>query len=141
MSWSDRYIGIRFASLGRTRDGADCYGLACIIYADDLGIALPAYTGAYASSEEHLEISALINGAAQSPSWQAVAGSAQPYDLAVFRRGKLTTHLGIVIRHGLMIHMDGEDAAKVADYRSGRWSSRFIGHFRHHSMAVKGGVL
>jgi len=73
-------------------------------------------------------------------SWRAVTGKAAPYDLAVFRRGKLTTHVGIVIRHGMMIHMEGEDAAKVADYRSGRWSSRFVGHYRHHSRAVEGGM-
>lgn len=138
MNWSDRYIGIPFVDLGRSRKGVDCYGLACLIYAAELGITLPDYVGAYASADEMAEISALMNGAAGS--WIAVTGKAAPYDLAVFRRGKLTTHVGIVIRHGLMIHMEGEDAAKVADYRTGRWSSRFVGHYRHGSKAVEGGV-
>lgn len=138
MSWSDAYIGIPFADLGRTREGVDCYGLACVIYAAELGITLSDYVGAYASADEHAEISALMHGAAGS--WLAVTGKAAPFDLAVFRRGRLTTHVGIVIRHGLMIHMDGEDAAKFADYRSGVWSSRFVGHYRHHSRAVEGGV-
>lgn len=138
MSWSNAYIGIRFADLGRSREGVDCYGLACIIYAAELGIVLPDYVGAYASATERAEISALMNGAAGS--WMAVTGKAAPFDLAVFRRGRLTTHVGVVIRHGLMIHMDGGDAARVADYRAGTWSSRFVGHYRHHLRGVEGGV-
>lgn len=74
---------------GRTREGVDCYGLACVIYAVKLGIALPGYVGSYASADEVAEISALIGEAAQSPSWHAVAGLARPYDLALFRRGRL----------------------------------------------------
>ncbi|MDZ4310611.1 MAG: NlpC/P60 family protein [Cypionkella sp.] len=138
MSWSNRYIGIPFADLGRTREGVDCYGLACVIYAAELGIALPDYVGSYASATERAEISALMHGAAGS--WRAVTGKAAPYDLAVFRRGRFTTHVGIVIRHGFMIHMDAEDAAKVGDYRTGVWSSRFAGHYRHHSRTVEGGL-
>lgn len=134
MIWSDRYIGLPFADLGRSRAGADCYGLACIIYAAELDIALPDYAGAYASASEHAEIAALIDGA--QGSWVAMPNAA-PFDLALFRRGRWTTHIGIVIRPGVMIHMDRDDCAKVADYRAGLWGGRFVGHFRHHSMAVK----
>jgi len=129
MSWSNRFIGIPYLEFGRARVGADCWGLACVIYREDLGINLPDYLG-YGSVDEHAEIAALIDGAEASPLWQPVADPA-PYDIAVFRRGRMATHLGIVIRPGLMIHMDHEDCAKVSNYRDGRWGNRFKGHYRH----------
>lgn len=133
MSWSNRFVGIPYEEFGRTRDGADCWGLACIIYREELGISLPEYLGDYASVEEHVEIAALINGAAISPLWLPVEGDAIAFDIAVFRRGRMSTHLGIVVRHGVMIHMQGEDCAKIANYRTGAWGNRFSGHFRHVS--------
>ena len=136
MNWSDRFVGTPYLDFGRDRSGCDCWGLACLIYRDVLGITLPDYLGDYASTDEQGEIAALIAGASVSPLWVPVSGQAEPYDIAVFRRGRLSSHLGVVIRSGLMIHMEGEDCAKLADYRSGRWSHRFNGHFRHVSRAV-----
>ncbi len=129
MSWSNRYVGIPNLDHGRSADGADCWGLACVIYREELGITLPDYLG-YGSIEEHGEIAALIEGAKTSPLWMPVTGEAIAFDLAVFRRGRLSTHLGIVIRHGLMIHI-GQTHAVLEDYRRGPWAHRFTGHWRH----------
>lgn len=136
MTWPNRFVGIPYAEFGRDREGCDCWGLACIIYREELGISLPEYLG-YGSVDEHAEIAALIDGAEASPLWLPVTGPAIAFDIAVFRRGCLATHLGIVIHHGLMIHMEAEDCAKLADYRTGRWGHRFKGHYRHVSKAVE----
>ncbi len=136
MSWSDRFIGIPYSDFGRDRQGCDCWGLACIVYREELGITLPDYLG-YASADEHGEISALISGAATSPLWVPVTGAALAFDIAVFRRGKLSTHLGIVIRHGIMIHMVADDQAKVQGYADGPYKHRFAGHFRHASRIIE----
>lgn len=136
MSWSNKYIGIPQEDLGRSREGSDCWGLACIIYREELGITLPDYLG-YGSPDEHGEIAALIDGASCSPLWLPVDGPAIAFDIAVFRRGRLSTHIGIVVKHGLMMHMHGEDSAKIADYQSGAWSHRFNGHFRHVERPVQ----
>jgi probable lipoprotein NlpC len=128
-TWSNAFIGIPWGEFGRTRDGADCWGLACIIYREELGISLPDYLG-YGSAEEHGEIAALIAGAEASPLWLPVDGPAIAFDVAVFRRGHLATHIGVVVHHGIMIHREGEDCAKLTDYRSGAWRHRLKGHFR-----------
>lgn len=134
--WSDRFIGTPYAPLGRDSTGCDCWGLACIIYREELGITLPDYLG-YGSVEEHGEIAALIAGATASPLWLPVNGPALAFDIAVFRRGRLSSHVGIVIRHGVMIHMHNEDRAALADYRSGAWRHRLAGHYRHRSTPVE----
>jgi probable lipoprotein NlpC len=134
--WSDGFIGVPYAEFGRDRAGCDCWGLACVIYREELGITLPDYLG-YGSVDEHGEIAALIDGAAETPLWLPVSGPALAFDIAVFRRGRLSTHVGIVVRHGVMIHMAAEDCAKLADYRAGAWGNRFKGHWRHHSRAIE----
>ncbi|WP_411836697.1 C40 family peptidase [Paracoccus sp. ME4] len=141
MSWSNRFVGIPYEEFGRSRAGCDCYGLACIIYREELGISLPDYLGSYSSAEEHAEIAALIAGEEASPLWVPVSGTALAFDIAVFRRGRLSSHVGIVIRHGLMIHMQEEDCAKLADYRSGPWAHRLQGHWRHRSSPVQAATI
>jgi len=137
MSWSNRFLGIPFADLGRTREGADCWGLACVIYREELGITLPDYLGA-GSADEAGEVAALVAGATASPLWLPVSGPALAFDIAVFRRGHLSRHVGVVVTHGVMIHMAAGDHARVEDYRQGRWRHRLAGHFRWHQRAVDG---
>lgn len=136
MTWSNRYIGIPQRDHGRGRDGCDCWGLVTVIFREELGITLPEYLG-YGSIEERGEIAALIEGAKVSPLWVPVTGPAIAFDVAVFRRGRFSTHLGVVVRHGLMIHVLGEDGAKLDDYRRGPWAHRFTGHWRHVERAVQ----
>ncbi|OJY25552.1 MAG: phage tail protein [Rhodobacterales bacterium 65-51] len=130
MTWSDRFIGIPHGDLGRDRAGCDCWGLACVIYREELAISLPDYLG-YSSAAEQGEVAALMDGAETSPLWLPVEGPAIAFDIAVFRRGRLRSHVGIVVRHGVMIHMADRRAAVLEPYDNGRWKHRFTGHYRH----------
>lgn len=134
--WSNGYVGTPFDAHGRVRMGCDCYGLICVVYREELNITLPDYLG-YSSVDEHAEIAALIADGKSSPVWFPATGNAVAFDIAVFRRGRLDTHVGIVVRHGLMLHMAEEDCAKHADYRSGAWSHRLTGIYRHVDMISK----
>lgn len=130
MSWSNAYVGLPWAEFGRDRAGCDCWGLACVIYREELGITLPDYLG-YGSADELGEIAALVDGATASPLWLPASGPALAFDIAVFRRGRLSSHVGIVVRHGLMIHMADESAARHERYDAGRWRTRLTGTWRH----------
>jgi cell wall-associated NlpC family hydrolase len=136
MTWSDRYVGIPWADRGRTRAGCDCYGLARLIYREELGIALPDYREDYASATEEAEVAALIARASVAPPWVHVEGAARPFDLAVLRGQGLATHLGIVIREGLMIHMAARDRAVVQGYAAGSWKHRLVSRLRHRDRAA-----
>lgn len=128
--WTEHFVGLPYAEFGRARAGCDCWGLACVVYREELGISLPDYLG-YASTEEHGELAAIIAGATTSPLWLPVEGNAIAFDMAVFRRGRLDTHVGIVVQHGLMIHISRDDCAKIESYRGGAWSHRLTGIYRH----------
>nr|WP_321511089.1 NlpC/P60 family protein [uncultured Celeribacter sp.] len=135
MTWSDRFIGIPQKDLGRDRNGVDCWGLACIIYAEELHISLPEYLGVH--PDEQAEVAALINGATVSPLWLPVSGPAMAFDIAFFKMGAWTSHVGIVVKHGFMIHVLGDDQSKIERYDTGRWSHRLTGHWRHRERAIQ----
>lgn len=128
--WTNRFVGLPFAAFGRDRSGCDCWGLACLVYREELQISLPDYLG-YTSVDEHAEIAALVADAKASPVWLPVTGPVEPFDLAVFRRGRLDSHVGIVVQHGLMLHAAGEDCAKVESYLAHPWRHRLTGVYRH----------
>ena len=131
MNWAGAYVGLPWADLGRDRAGCDCYGLARLVYVEQLGIALPSYTGAYPCAGERAEVAALIGREAEAGPWRPVADALAPFDLLVFRRGRLASHLGVALGDGRMLHMDGETQARVARLEDPRWCVRFVRAFRH----------
>jgi probable lipoprotein NlpC len=130
MHWSNEYVGLPYLETGRTRVGCDCWGLAVIVYAEQLKITLPPYAVGNTTPEERAEIDALIANAAATQTWQAI-NVPRVFDLAVFRRGALDTHLGIVIGSGLMLHMALGDCAKIESFKAGPWKHRLKGIYRH----------
>ncbi len=136
MNWSDKYIGIPYLDRGRGFDGCDCWGLARLVYARELGIALPSYTEAYSSAEEAAEVAALLDRRHDKQIWQPVENP-RPFDLILYRHGRLSTHVAIVIDDRWMLHIQSDDAAKIEDRTDPRWASRFVGVYRHIQTRLK----
>lgn len=136
MSWSNDFVGIPFLDLGRDVAGCDCWGLARLVYAAQLGIKLPSYAEAYATTQENAEISLLLEARFASP-WSPVAGDVMPFDLLLFRQGRADTHIGIAITDRIMLHMARGDSAKVESQQSPRMASRYVGAFRHDQSPFK----
>jgi len=131
LHWSASYIGMPFRELGRTRGGADCWGLTCIVYAEQLAIDLPPYLGLYTSVEERAEISAIVDGAiAEAGTW-AIVDHPQEFDIAVIRQGKYGSHVGILISPRQMLHMAEKASARIDDFTQPRWASRLTNIYRH----------
>ncbi|WP_457650930.1 C40 family peptidase [Profundibacter sp.] len=138
MNWSDKYIGIPYRDRGRGFDGCDCWGLARLVYARELGIALPSYTEAYSSAEEAAEVAALLDTRNEMATWK-IADSPHAFDLILYRHGRLSTHVAILIDARRMLHIQSDDAAKVEDCTDPRWNARFVGIYRHVQTTLKGG--
>nr|WP_321459595.1 NlpC/P60 family protein [uncultured Cohaesibacter sp.] len=129
MSWSDKFVGIPFKDLGREMAGADCWGLVYLVYQQECAIDLPSYSGDYQTADERAEVARLIGEAEASSVWTKV-DDPQVFDVVTFRRGRLTSHVGIILRPGWMLHMS-EVGARVENYLLPSWSQRLIGVYRH----------
>ncbi|MCV0424674.1 MAG: C40 family peptidase [Roseibium sp.] len=134
MTWSNKYIGTPFAEFGRDWSGVDCYGLVVLAYRVELGIDLTSYAGEYVSCEEHAELDGLFKGAIDCGPWNRVEGTAQAFDVALFRRGPLASHCGLVVGHRQMLHVSGREQAKLGRYRPEPGKSQLIGHYRHNRL-------
>lgn len=135
MTWSNRYVGIPQVDHGRDWSGVDCWGLVWLVYREELGITLPDYCG-YGSVAEHAEIAALIDGAAVSPLWEPAAVP-RPLDVALFRCGRFNTHVGLIVRPGLMLHVT-DDASKLEHCDRGGWGTRLQGFWRPRADGIEG---
>lgn len=133
LDWSADYVGISYADRGRTRAGADCWGLTRLVYREKLGVALPDFLDRYGSTEAREEIAGLIAGEAAGGDWERVEGRHRPFDLLVFRVGRYDSHVGLNVRPGLMLHVAENEQARVESYASERWAKRFAGAWRHRS--------
>lgn len=129
-NWSASYIGIPHAEFGHSEAGANCWGLVVLVYARELGIALPTYEGCYTSLAEQREVAALVAGEQADPAWSQVL-TPEPFDLAVFRQGRYATHIGIVVRDNLLLHIQAYDAAKIQNFHVAPLKDRLTGLYRH----------
>ncbi|MBN8190448.1 C40 family peptidase [Salipiger thiooxidans] len=129
MSWSNAYIGLPHVALGRERTGCDCWGLVRLVYREQLGIALPAYTPEGICALEEGEIEALIGAATTDGAWEQVAEPA-PFDVLIYRRGGYRSHIGLKVDARFMLHSP-ETGSVLADVTGPRWRSRFEGAWRY----------
>ena len=124
-------IGIPYRPLGRTRDGADCWGL-CLLAAHELyAVELPLYyyTEADILSHAYEHIRRETSGL---PQWTAVgqAKHHQPGDIHIFRIKGFETHCGIDVGAGDFLHsLAGRDSC-VESLRSLLWSHCLTGTYR-----------
>ncbi len=129
-TWCNNFINIPFKDCGRTRDGADCWGLARIIYKEKLGIELPELLG-YADTNERKTIAGLYE--IEHQDWQEIPlGEEKEFDIIIFRTMGLPTHVGVAIGDGFMIHSERSIGTCISNYRKElMWKKRIVGAYRY----------
>lgn len=140
MSWVNQYVGLPYADQGRDRTGCDCWGLVRLVYAEQLGIHLLSYTSEYASADEVAEVGSLINRDAVGGPWSLTA-TPKMFDVLVFRRGLVASHVGIRLNRNKMLHIAAGEQAKVQDYTSSIWGKRYLGAYRHRARPINASCL
>lgn len=131
-AWATPYIGLPWAPLGRDRAGVDCFGLYRLALGELTGFWLPSYAERYATTEETAEIERVIHAEADRD-WLRV-DSVRPLDVAVFRRGRFDSHIGIVLSPSLFIHMIDRDCSKVGRFDDPLYRRILAGCWRHRDM-------
>lgn len=130
--WSNDYISIPFADHGRDRQGCDCWGLARLIYKEQLGIDLPTLID-YENIKDSHKISELYYKQYDSNNWVEVPqGQEKEFDIVVFKILGLPTHIGVVINKNIAIHCEKGIGTHITDFKHEfQWNKRLVGIYRY----------
>ncbi len=129
--WSNKYIKIPFAEKGRTEQGCDCWGLARLIYKQELGIELPSLLD-YNNTKDSDKISDLYKNTSEK--WISIAnGEEQVYDIVVLNMMGSPTHIGVIVEKGVMIHCEYGKGTIIARYDDNmfQWFRKIRGFYRY----------
>ena len=123
--WSNQYITIPFVEHGRERKGCDCWGLARVIYKEQLGIDLPTLLD-YKDTHDSHNIADLYEN--EHKEWEEIPlGQEKEFDILVFKILGLPTHIGVVINKGMMIHCEYGIGTHITEYtREFQWRKRLM---------------
>jgi cell wall-associated NlpC family hydrolase len=125
-------IGVPFHDHGRDFQGWDCWGLVVRAYRECFAVELPDYSHISALSSQ--EAGELFE--AQKKFWIEVpAHQERPGNVILLRHGSWPCHVGLVVKAGLMLHVDMDIDTCVEPYNSGAWRHRLIGIYRHAELA------
>jgi cell wall-associated NlpC family hydrolase len=120
-------IGVPFLDRGRDFNGWDCWGLVHQGYHKCYGIDLPGYEHISAMKLE--EAGEIIDK--QKELWTEVTNKELPGDVIVLRFGSWPCQVGLVVKPGLMLHVESGIETCTERYTSAVWNKRVIGHYRH----------
>ena len=116
---------------GRDRNGLDCWGLGRLVYADNLGVGLPMFSGSYevvnAGFEEQERLrDEVVDG------WADVTKEThKPFDMIIFTLGGNPLHCAVVTKPGEMLHITAGCNAVVESYAGRGWQRRLEGVYRY----------
>ncbi|MFC3693423.1 NlpC/P60 family protein [Chenggangzhangella methanolivorans] len=132
--WVADYRGLPFEEDGFSREGLCCRGLVWLAYRELLGIAIEAHRGVV-SALERAAADRLFRGEMDGGPFITVERERE-LDVAWFHemreRSVTATHVGLVIRPGLMLHASREAGVVTPEnYSRGRWAKLLIGFRRH----------
>lgn len=123
----NKYIGLPYASNGRTESGVDCWGLACLFYRDELRIELPSYSELYSTASDPQVVSAINSN---RDSWLQTT-EAVPGDLCLFNIYGEPAHVGVYVGDNKFLHArEGRDSV-IESLSSAQWSKRFQGFYTY----------
>lgn len=135
MHWSRDYVGLFWQFAGRSRAGVDCWGLLWLVYRDVLGIEVASYAQETMDAPEREQIAALLNNDRQISPWCDVQpGGERPFDMAVFRRAGVDSHVGVVVEPGRMLHITNGMESRVERFDLGRWKPKLVAVHRHEHL-------
>lgn len=105
--WWVKYIGIPFEELGRSRSGADCWGLLRLVYAEEKGVLLPSWSAHDGIKDKEI----VAQEVKEAHEYFHRVEEPVPFAMAWFRSEITVAHVGIMIDGGRMLHtLKGKDA-------------------------------
>ena len=125
--WSNKYINIPFIDGGRSLEGADCWGLARLIYKEEFNIELPSFSGEYDINDPKLLQEMIVQ---HKEGWQQIY-TPEEGCIVVFRMFGAESHIGVAISATQFVHAREKYASAVENFSSVEWKNRIAGYFKY----------
>lgn len=125
--WSNKYINIPFIDGGRSLEGADCWGLARLIYKEEFNIELPSFSGEYDINNPKLLQEMIVQ---HKEGWQQL-DTPEEGCIVVFRMFGAESHIGVAINATQFVHAREKYASAVENFSSVEWKNRIVGYFKY----------
>lgn len=125
MTWTGRYVGRPF---GEGKGEFTCWALLRAVYAEQLGIDLPAYGEIGAA--DLLRVARAMERDKDSDPWREVV-EPRAFDVAVMRRRKVAGHVGVMVDANRVLHVEKATNACIEDVRDWPVRHRLVGFRRH----------
>lgn len=126
MQWYAKYIGLPF---GEAAGQVTCWSLVKQVYADHLGVDLPAY--GEISARDLVRVARTME-ARKDDGWQAVT-EPQAFDVCLMRTsrgGAIVAHVGVMIDALRVLHVEAASAAVVVPVSHMTVAGRILGYRR-----------
>jgi len=134
-----KYIGLPYKNLGRDFSGVDCYGIAVLVFKNELGIDLPDFTDLLYSKDRFDILSKedhILNSIGLQ--WISVDEPYKIFDGLIFNSNKdlrLTNHIGLYIGNEKFIHIVVDSTSMVSKLDDPFWSRKLYGAMRFQEMS------
>lgn len=131
--WYNKYVGIPYKDNGRLEEGADCWGLARLIYKQEYNIELPSLTNAY-KMEDAKRIEELAHQYKEG--WD-VLETPEAGAIVLFRVLGTVSHVGIMINSTQFMHNNSTIDTCIESIDNVKWRHRVYGFFKYSEKADK----
>ncbi len=128
-NWVNKYIGIPYVVRGESFDGADCLGLAKLIYREELDIQLPNYNNI---GTEDLDAAA-NEIATHKDGWVRVDEPSE-FCVVLLKLAGYPIHLGVCINNSEMIHSLKCHNSAIERFNGMKWNKRIEGFYVYNKV-------
>lgn len=126
--WVGDYIGIPYRRGASGHDGADCWGLVCLVLRERFGVTLPMFDP---ECGDHARLAAFFSEHRPLVAADSVPeGDERAGDIALLTVFCQPIHVGILVGDGLMLHTLGAHDSALEAFRGPRWAKRLEGVYR-----------
>ncbi len=129
--WASQYVGLPYATHGRSRSGVDCWGLVRLVQEEQLGALWPPYEGVDWFRGQRPDVIGNDAVAYASKFRLLAPGELEKLgDGILLRMRGHPFHVGLVLCPGWMIHTNEASGSAIECYRSVMWKNRITGIYR-----------
>lgn len=128
MSWWNDYVGIPFRAAGRSRHGADCAGLVCLVYKEQFNTNVDAHF-----DRHHMEDPEAAEAVLKEVAQRSFVPTDHPQDgdVVLFWQGGARSHVGIVCCGGKsFLHVQKHARAAIVSLKDANWRDCIDSYWR-----------